>query len=65
MCIVGSDSDIIPVFFMSVVHSCIKMWVVAETAIKCVRWAIAHTGAFYIYENIKKIFLVFRFFLKN
>lgn len=49
---------------MSVIHSCIKMWVVIETAIEFVRWAMAHMGAFLYTETLKNFFLFFRFFLK-
>lgn len=49
---------------MSVIHSCIKMWVVTETAIECVRWAMAHMGAFLYTETLKNFYLFFRFFLK-
>lgn len=39
------------------VKTYVEAGVKIESAIKCVRWAIAYPGAFYIYENFLKNFL--------
>lgn len=39
------------------VRTYIEAGVKTESVIKCVRWAVAHPGAFYIYENFFKNFL--------
>ena len=43
----------------------IGVGVIIESVIRCVRWAMARLGAFYIYEKFFKIFLIFRFFWKK
>ena len=40
----------------------VETGVISELVIKCVRWAIARQGAFYIYGNFFEKFLIFRFF---
>lgn len=44
------------------VKTYVETGVISELVIKCVRWAIARQGAFYIYGNFLKNFLIFRFF---
>lgn len=43
----------------------IGVGVIIESVIRCVRWAMARLGAFYIYGKFFKIFLIFDFSGKN
>lgn len=51
------DVAVVSYTFIPMVKTCVETGAINELVIKCVRWAIAHPDAFYIYENFFKNFL--------
>lgn len=51
------DVAVVSYTLIPMVKTCVETGATNELVIKCVRWAIAHPGAFYIYENFLKNFL--------